>query len=524
MILLVDDKPENLFSLKSVLSRHDFKVDIAGSGEEALKKILNTVYSLIILDVQMPEMDGFEVAEAISGYSKARETPIIFLSAASKEKKFITKGYNSGGIDYITKPVDPDILLLKVKNLYRMSEQRQELQAIRQVLENEIEKRKSAQNELEQRIQELHSVMECLPQIAFKLNSAGNVEYANEHWYRYSDQLEIFPETHPEDGHTYHLFEEALSAGLDFSAEVRLRERCNDHYRYYLFRVIAVKQSQSVLNWVGTYTDIHQQKVANELLEEEVLRRTEDLSKKNEELEMSNHELQQFAWVASHDLQEPLRKIQTYNSIIREKYVDNNAEAQSYLDRSIKASDRMTKLINNLLDYARLSAHVSFQPTPLDIIVEEIVSDLEVNIQEKKAVISKSPLPVIDAIPTQIRQVFQNLVSNSLKFSMMGNPPHISIAAELVKEKSVESATDPAGGFCRITIQDNGIGFNEKFLDRIFVIFQRLELGGTYEGTGIGLAITKKIIDKHNGIITARSKENEGATFIMVLPVYQNQN
>jgi len=145
MILIVDDTPENLISLKKVLERHNFEVDTAASGEEALKKVLKNAYVLIILDVQMPGMDGFEVAEAISGYSKAKETAIIFLSAANTELNFITKGYSSGGLDYITKPVDMNILLLKVKTFYRIYEQSRKLIEIQETLLEEIEIRKRAE-------------------------------------------------------------------------------------------------------------------------------------------------------------------------------------------------------------------------------------------------------------------------------------------------------------------------------------------------------------------------------------------
>lgn len=146
MILLVDDTPENLISLKNVLEKHGFEVDTAGSGEEALKKVLKNSYVLIILDVQMPEMDGFEVAEVISGYSKAKETAIIFLSAANTEFRFIAKGYSSGGLDYITKPVDINILLLKIKTFYRIYEQSRKLNDIQKALLEEIEFRKAAES------------------------------------------------------------------------------------------------------------------------------------------------------------------------------------------------------------------------------------------------------------------------------------------------------------------------------------------------------------------------------------------
>lgn len=149
MVLIVDDKPENVFSLKTILELHSFPTDTALNGEEALRKILKFSYALVILDVQMPGMDGFEVAEAISGYSKSKDLPIIFLSAANTDKKFITKGYTSGGIDYITKPIDPDILLLKVKTFYRLYEQNRELNNIQASLRLEIEFRKKVEGELQ---------------------------------------------------------------------------------------------------------------------------------------------------------------------------------------------------------------------------------------------------------------------------------------------------------------------------------------------------------------------------------------
>src|SRR5690606_23043397 len=154
MILIVDDNQENIFSLKSLLELNQFRVDTAASGAEALRKILRQSYSLIILDVQMPDMDGFEVAEAVSGYSKSKDIPILFLSAVNTHKRFVAKGYSSGGIDYVTKPFDPDILLLKVKTFYRLSEQRRKLNAMEKSLREEIELRKQAESVLEIKVQE----------------------------------------------------------------------------------------------------------------------------------------------------------------------------------------------------------------------------------------------------------------------------------------------------------------------------------------------------------------------------------
>lgn len=523
MILIVDDKPENIFSLKSLLNLHKFNVDTAESGEEALKKVLNEDYSLIILDVQMPGMDGFEVAEALSGFGKAKDTPIIFLSAVNTDKNFITKGYTSGGTDYVTKPVDPDILLLKVRTFYKLSEQTFALKKIQASLQKEIELRKQAEQEQSTSMKELRAVMESLPQIAFTVNKDGGIEYVNEKWYEYSEQKGAFPIHHPDDEHVCRSWDKAFAKGNEFSSEIRIRKVNTRKYRYYLLKITPIIQESVVFKWVGTFTDIHRQKTLNDILEHRVKQRTKDLVLKNKELAVSNHELQQFAWVASHDLKEPLRKIQTFNYLVKDKYLDENSEATLYLNRAIKSSKRMSDLIDNLLQYSRLSAVPVFEKTDLNVILQEIVSDLEVAIKEKKAVITIDAMPVIDSVPSQIRQVFQNLVSNSLKFSREDVSPNISITCEYLFNDTFNSKDSTAVPQCRIVITDNGIGFDQKFSDRIFVIFQRLHTRETYEGTGIGLAITKKIIDRHNGSITVESKENQGTRFTIILPLKNSQ-
>lgn len=521
MILIVDDRPENILPLKRILEMHGYRTDSAESGEEALKKVLSTDYSVIIMDVQMPGMDGFEVAEAMSGFSKAKDIPIIFLSAVNKEKKFITKGYSSGGIDYLTKPVDTDILLLKVRTFKKLFEQQQELKSIQVSLQKEIEIRKQAQEELDGRNMELHSVLESLPQIAFTMSVDGRIEYVNAHWYNYSGDAHTFPEVHADDHIVCHQFMAQLQNDAEFSREIRLADKKINGYRHFLFTAIPIQQQETTVKWVGTFTNIDQQKVAHEILEKQVSLRTSELVNKNAELETSNHELQQFAWVVSHDLKEPLRKIQTFSHLVKDKFLAGNDEAISYLDRSIGASARMSSLISDLLDYSRLSVQASFSPTNINQLIDDILEDFKEAIAERNVQISVSLIPTIDTIPSQIRQVFQNLISNAFKFSRNQPNPVIRIQSELTDQLAVDSPAADDGDFCRITIEDNGIGFDEKFLDRIFVIFQRLNNQRNYEGTGIGLAIAKKIIDKHNGLISAQSKENQGARFIVVVPVTQ---
>jgi len=521
MILIVDDKPENILSLRKILELHDLEVDTASSGEEALKKILRNNYALIILDVQMPSMDGFEVAEAISGYSKAKDVPILFLSAVNKDKKFIAKGYASGGLDYITKPVDPDILLMKVKTFIRLYEQNRQLQEMHASLQKEVEVRKNAQAALNAKVQEQHSMLESLPQVAFTASGDGVVEYANRHWFYYSPSLSEFPLTYNHEQVQVPVWENAIRTGIPLEKEVYLHHRVHNHYRCHLLRAIPLEEEGRIVKWVGTFTDIALQKQANEILEQRVTERTRELQEMNQALEASNHELQQFASVASHDLKEPLRKIQLFGTILRDRHLGANPDALQYMQRIVSSSERMTRLINDLLQYSRLSADVPFEAVDINVIVKEILADLELSVRDACAEITTSSFPVVEAIPGQIRQALQNIISNALKFTRPGVSPCIHIRAERVLEKEFHSPAAAEGPYCRITINDNGIGFNEAYLPKIFTLFQRLHSTEVYDGTGIGLAIAKKVVERHQGIIGASSKENEGATFIMVLPIAQ---
>jgi signal transduction histidine kinase len=181
----------------------------------------------------------------------------------------------------------------------------------------------------------------------------------------------------------------------------------------------------------------------------------------------------------------------------------------------------MARLINDLLNYSRLSVASTYEETDFNLIIQDILADLELMISERAAKVEMEKMPPVEAVPGQMRQVFQNIISNALKFSRKDMPPHINISAEVVTDLNPDSAAFAGGQYCRIVIRDNGIGFNEKYLSKIFTIFQRLHAHELYEGTGIGLAIAKKVIDKHGGLITARSREGEGAAFIIVLPLKQ---
>lgn len=232
-------------------------------------------------------------------------------------------------------------------------------------------------------------------------------------------------------------------------------------------------------------------------------------------LEQSNHELEAFAFVASHDLQEPLRKIQTFGERLKARATELSPESRDYVERMQVSATRMRRLIDDLLAFSRVSSKAQpFKRVDLSAVARDVLEDLETSIQRAGALVEIGPLPTLEADPLQMRQLIQNLLSNALKFRREGVPPVISVSA---------SRREGPPTAWVLEVKDNGIGFDEKYVERIFAVFQRLHGRGQYEGTGIGLAICRKIAERHGGHITAHSKPDEGATFIVTLPARQPQ-
>lgn len=248
-----------------------------------------------------------------------------------------------------------------------------------------------------------------------------------------------------------------------------------------------------------------------------------ELEIKVEELNRSNSELEQFAYVASHDLQEPLRKIRSFGDRLIIKHKSNlNEDAQFTVDKMRNAAERMQILIDDLLGFSRLiNAVREFAKTDLNELLRVVLDDLDETIRLKKAIVHSEKLPVADVVPSQLRQLFQNLISNSLKFSRENVPPQISIFSERISGIDIPGAPaiQSKSEFYKITVKDNGIGFDKQYLDRMFIIFQRLHGKLEYGGTGIGLAVCKKIVANHGGYISADSTPGNGASFYIYIPV-----
>ena len=242
----------------------------------------------------------------------------------------------------------------------------------------------------------------------------------------------------------------------------------------------------------------------------------ETLARKAAELTRSNAELEQFAFVASHDLQEPLRKIQAFGDRLKARCeAIQTPEIKDYLERMQGAAARMRTLINDLLAFSRvIRSSEPFVPVVLGDVTREVLGDLEVRIEKSGARVEVGELPTIDADPMQMRQLLLNLIGNALKFQMPGAKPVVHIQGRTLTALSGEA-------LCEITVQDNGIGFDEKYVDKMFAVFQRLHGRSEYEGTGVGLAVCRRIVDRHHGNITAKSTPGQGATFTVTLPVHQ---
>lgn len=407
-ILLVDDREDNLLSIETILEPDGYKFVKASSGRQALKILLTEFdFALILMDVKMPNLNGFETASLIYEREKLKHIPIVFITANNYGEENIYKGYRTGAVDYIYKPINPELLRAKVsvfvdlyQKTHRLVMQEQKLVAINKNLQIEVQERKMS----EEKIKEL-----------------------------------------------------------------------------------------------------------NRQLLENIAR-----------LESANKDLDRFAFMASHDLQEPLRKIRIFSDLLFVKYKDLlDEDGKMNIVRIQGAAERMQALIKDILTFSKISIEKgTFVKTSLNSVVEDVLNELEGQVQEKNAKIIVDKLPSLHVNPGLIRPLFYNLISNALKYCKKNTSPVVNIHSEMPGVPDA-NAKPLEHRFCRIYVQDNGIGFDQKYSEEIFGMFKRLHLNSEYEGTGIGLALCKKIVEEHNGYISAKSKVNEGSTFIISLPVKQ---
>jgi light-regulated signal transduction histidine kinase (bacteriophytochrome) len=292
--------------------------------------------------------------------------------------------------------------------------------------------------------------------------------------------------------------------------ECRMKNK-DGEWQWFLVREVVFKTDEkgNVLQIVGAALDISRRKE---------MERT--LLQNSFQLEQSNASLEEFAYIASHDLKEPLRKISTFGDRLVANSSDKlTPEGKIYLNKIVDASQRMQTMINDLLSISMISGDKSFEPYSLQQILDETLQTLEYKIEQKNAIIKADKLPVANIIPSQFRQLFQNLLSNSLKFVQDDKQPVITIDCTILKIHEVSHyQLRSAEKYLKLDFSDNGIGFENEFAGKIFAIFQRLHGRSEYEGSGIGLAICKKIVEHHGGVIYASGVPDKGATFTIILP------
>lgn len=361
---------------------------------------------------------------------------------------------------------------------------------------------------LESTARELQNIRHALDRSAIVAitDRAGRIVHVNDKFCEISryPREELLGQNHRIINSGYHsrdFFVEmwkAISSGKIWEGEIRNRAKNGALYWVYTTIVPFLDDQGEPYQYVSIRYEITQRKEA-----EEQLRIYAD------RLERSNQELQDFASIAAHDLQEPLRKIQAFGDRLITKYGSNlQPEGHDYLHRMLASAKRMRRLIDDLLTYSRVTTKAKpFERVELDLVLKEVLADLEFRMEQVKGHVESSPLPAIDADSSQMRQMLQNLIANALKFHRPDTPPVVKVEASVY------------GGKCVISVTDNGIGFEEKYLDRIFTIFQRLHGKQEYEGTGVGLAVCRRIAERHGGSITAKSALGQGATFLITLPV-----
>jgi signal transduction histidine kinase len=405
-ILIVDDKENNLISMESLLWEEGYNIVKARSGKEALKILLKDFdFTLILMDVEMPDLNGFETASMIYEREKLKHIPIIFITAHSYGDENLYKGYRTGAVDYIYKPIQPDLLRVKVM---------------------------------------------------------------------------VFAELYRKN-HLLMAQEQKLIA-INRNLEIEIKDRIT---------------SEAKIN------DLNKQLLQN-----------------INTLELTNKELDRFAFMASHDLQEPIRKIRIFSNRIAEKYYEQiGDEGKVYIDKMQLACSRMQNLIGDILAFSKISVtRDSLELSDMNKLLDEVVAEMELPIQEKKAKVSIDKLPSVHVNPVLIKSLFQNLISNSLKYSKEDASPEIKISGGIDKSYKLNDQAETTS-FCRIYVQDNGIGFEQQYAEQIFTMFTRLHMNTEYAGTGIGLAMCKKIVEEHSGYISAKSEVNKGTTFTISLPV-----
>lgn len=490
-VLLVDDRPDKLEALKAVLTGLDLTLVTAASGKEALRHLLAGEFAVILLDVNMPVMDGFETAALIRARRSSEHTPIIFVTGINDTDTHVSRGYSLGAVDYIFTPVIPEVLRTKVSVFIDLFRKNRELRAHAESLASKAEQRAAT---LESR---LAALLNRLNVGVFRCTVEGRLLTANPSFLR---MMGLHPSV---DFKAIDMATFYPNPADRADLVARLEKYGQIHEQH-----VQQRRADGTLIWASVSKTLTLaetgERFIDGLIEDITLRKQaeETLITKSEELSRSNAELEQFAYIASHDLQEPLRMISSYSTLVASRYADRLDErGRHYLAEVADGATRMQRMIRDVLSYSQIGHADSTSMVDCRDVMERALFNLQGAISESGAQIVIGELPVVQGDPVMLGQVFQNLIANSIKFRRLEVTPRVSISS--LKE----------GDSWWILISDNGIGIQPEHRERVFGVFQRLHSRDAYEGTGIGLAVCRKVIQRHGGRIQIDGNESGGSTF-----------
>lgn len=509
-ILLVDDHPENLLALEAALDSPDYRLVQAKSGMEALKLLLKQDFGLILLDVFMPGLNGFETAAMIRERPKTRHVPIIFITAVNKSEADAARGYAIGAVDYIIKPFDPDILKSKVAALADLSQNgadwKRQIESIR-----ESEQRTRAQEiaKLEKTSQERYrNLANAIPQLVWIAGADGRIDFFNHQWFSYtglafeeSEGLGWQKVIHPEDRPIWlEQWKKMVNEQISFEIQCRLK-RADGVYRWHLVRALPEIDQGETAAWLGTSTDIDDQKKAEEALKQKTTAAEEAARLKSK-----------FVSDVSHELRTPLNAIIGYTSLLLEETYGAIKENQKMpLEGVHRNASELLSLINNLLDLSKIESgkmEIATESVDLRKLLPEWLEGVKVLLNRKELAIRweiAEELRVIQSDPSKIRQVFLNLLTNAIKFTEKG-----SIAI---------SARNAAGGI-QFSVADTGIGIKPEDLPSIFDPYRQINglMTRKVVGSGLGLTIAENAVKLLQGTIEVQSEFGKGSAFTVFLP------
>jgi len=510
-ILLVDDHPENLLALEAVLDASGYRLVRAHSGMEALRLLLKETFSLILMDVCMPGLNGFETAALIRERPKTRNIPIIFITAVNKTEEDVVRGYSVGAVDYIVKPFDPETLRAKVAALAARHDE-----IVRAEQSERAPTGTGALTEQETHPDGYRHLANALPQIVWIAQPDGAIDFFNQPWFNYTgltfEQSEGWgwkKVIHPDDlPKTSDKWVEALRNGGEYQTECRLK-RADGTYRWHLIRAYPERDPQGrILAWLGTSTDVNEQKQVQERLQQTI----HELEQRRAEAETVTRLKSEFVANVSHELRTPLNAILGYAALVLEEcYGRIPDELKTPLDGIKRNALELLDLINNLLDLSKMEAGqtpIAISSVDLKQLLPDAAEKVMPLLNGKKIEIKwrlQDDLKKIESDPRKVRQVFVNLLTNAIKFTEEGS---ITI-----------SAANREGGIL-LAIRDTGIGIKEEDLPVIFEAFRQIDGSTTRKvgGSGLGLAIVKKLLEVLQGRIEVQSEFGKGSTFTVFLP------